>query len=319
MKRPSFQFYPGDWQSNTKLRRCSPAARGIWLDILCVLHDSDEYGVCRWPLAELAQVAAAPMKLVKELIDKGVLKGHDKHLDEPYVYVPRSGRKDGDPVVLVPAQDGPIWYSSRMVKDEYVRTIRGENSRFGAEQGEAPKTAPKKTPKSSPKPPFGDGSSSSSSSSIKHSSSATPSQPPAEAREGGGEPAAPDDPPDSAVRISTALRSWEKDRGKFAQVNSANCADLAAMAPTDAELREAYDLAVQDREKSRDDKPVNANFVAAFVAKLRAPQRAGNTALPSSAWWIPAGFPDQFAAENAGCTQGTAYRWRDGKRIPETA
>src|SRR5690606_1969349 len=51
-------------------------------------------------------------------------------------------------------------------KDEYVRTIRGESSRFGAGKDEAPKA----TPKASPKPPFGDGSSSSSSSSSSDSS-----------------------------------------------------------------------------------------------------------------------------------------------------
>lgn len=47
-----------------------------------------------------------------------------------YIYVPRSGRRDGEPVTLVAEQEGPIWYLSRMVKDEYVRSVRGESSRF---------------------------------------------------------------------------------------------------------------------------------------------------------------------------------------------
>lgn len=156
MKRPSFQFYPGDWQRNANLRRCSPAARGVWVDVMCLLHDSDEYGVLRWPLKEIAQATGASMSHVKELVDKSVLKGSDKSVSEPFIYTPRSGRKDGDPVTLVAAQAGPIWYSSRMVKDEYVRTIRGESSRFGDES--------KSTPKAAPKPPIGDGSTSSSSS-----------------------------------------------------------------------------------------------------------------------------------------------------------
>jgi hypothetical protein len=155
VRRPSFQFYPADWRNNANLRRCSPAARGIWVDVMCVLHDSDEYGVVRWPLIDLANSANAPIKLVRELVEKSVLKGGDKVVAMPFIYVPRSGRKNGDPVTLLPTQPGPLWYSSRMVKDEYVRTIRGEASRFGEGTDE--------TPKASPKPPFGDGSTSSSS------------------------------------------------------------------------------------------------------------------------------------------------------------
>lgn len=171
MKRPAFQFYPSDWRNNANLRRCSPAARGVWVDIMCVLHDSDEYGIVRWPLIDLSNASNAPMKLIRELVEKSVLKGHDKRLEAPYIYTPRSGRCDGEPVTLIGIQDGPVWYSSRMVRDEYVRTIRGESTRFGE-----PKVAPKppfgdedgeqnSAPKAAPKPPFGDGSTVSSSSS----------------------------------------------------------------------------------------------------------------------------------------------------------
>lgn len=161
MSRPSFQFYPKDWRNNANLGRCSFAARGVWLDVLCVLHDSDEYGVARWPLKDLANSAKVPMNLLRELVDKRVLKGIEKGECEPFVYVPRSGRRDGAPVTLIEAQAGPIWYSSRMVKDEYVRTIRGEGTRFGDPDGPSPES----TRKPSPKPPLGDGPSSSSSSS----------------------------------------------------------------------------------------------------------------------------------------------------------
>ncbi len=161
MKRPSFQFYPGDWQRNANLRRCSPAARGVWVDVMCLLHDSDEYGILRWPLKEIAQAAGASLAHVRELVDKSVLKGVDpKGTCAAYVYTPRSGRRDGNPVTLIPEQPGPVWFSSRMVKDEYVRTIRGESTRFGDGDGEASKGPPKVAPK----PPFGDGSSSASAS-----------------------------------------------------------------------------------------------------------------------------------------------------------
>ena len=44
---------------------------------MCDLHDQDEYGVCRWPLAELSQAAGVSTKLARELSDKDVLKGAD--------------------------------------------------------------------------------------------------------------------------------------------------------------------------------------------------------------------------------------------------
>lgn len=146
--RPSFQFYPGDWQSNSNLRRCSHAEKGVWLDVMCLMHDQPEYGVLRWTLKEIAQAIGCTVANLKALQAKGVMKGDDKQLDEAFVYIPRSGRKDGDPVTLVDTQSGPIWYSSRMVKDEYVRTNRADSSGNGA--------SPKGTPKDAPKPPFGD-------------------------------------------------------------------------------------------------------------------------------------------------------------------
>ena len=161
MKRPSFQFYPGDWQANSNLKRCSHAEKGIWLDVLCLMHDQPEYGVLRWPLKEIAQAVGCSVAALKSLQAKCIIKGDDKQLNEQFIYTPRSGRKDGDPVTLLDTQAGPIWYSSRMVKDEYVRTIRGETTRFGEVLDDAPKP--------SPIPPFGDGSSSPSSSSISSS------------------------------------------------------------------------------------------------------------------------------------------------------
>ena len=183
MKRPSFQFYPGDWRQNANLRRCSPAARGVWVDIMCLMHDSDEYGLLRWPLKEIAQAAAASMSHVRELVDKGVLKGCEKGACEPFIYTPRSGRKEGKPVTLVGTQAGPIWYSSRMVRDEYVRTIRGEASRFSDAMGTAPK------------PPFGDGSTASSSSSASQNTEDFKGPHGAGGREAGGTPGEDDDSP----------------------------------------------------------------------------------------------------------------------------
>ncbi len=39
MKQPAFMFYPGDWLKDPCLSLCSPATRGIWIDVLCCMHE----------------------------------------------------------------------------------------------------------------------------------------------------------------------------------------------------------------------------------------------------------------------------------------
>lgn len=147
MRRPAFQFYPADWRNNAKLRRCSWGARGVWIELMGLMHDSDNYGVLAWPLKQIAQALGAPIKLLKELVDCGVLYGSEQGDCEPMIYTPISGRVKGAPVELIAAQPGPLWYSPRMVRDEYVRQRKGESTRFGSD-GDAPSP--------SPKPPIGE-------------------------------------------------------------------------------------------------------------------------------------------------------------------
>jgi len=158
MKRPSFQFYPADWRGNNKLRRCSGAARGAWMDILCTLHDSDEYGLVRWPLAELASVAGVSLKLARELADKTVLKGSDTG-PVFFAHTPRHAGKNLEPVTLVEGM-GPIWFSSRMLTDEWRRRRSGGDTKFTADN--QPSRPPDNTPSRSPSRPLGDGSTTSS-------------------------------------------------------------------------------------------------------------------------------------------------------------
>lgn len=132
-ERPSFQFYPGDWQRNANLRRCSHAERGAWVDIMCLMHDSETYGVLRWPLAEIIEAIHAKAALVSGLVTKGVMKGCDSGSCEPYIYIPKSGGKKGPAITIIESQPGPIWYSSRMVRDEYVRLVRAHGK--GAPNG----------------------------------------------------------------------------------------------------------------------------------------------------------------------------------------
>lgn len=168
MKRPAFQFYPADWRNNIKLRRCSDAAKGAWIELLCAFHDSEEYGVLRWKIAEISRVLGVKKSSISELILHGVLKGNDGKT-EAFTYTPRHAGRDGATVTLIVENEGPCWYSSRMVRDEYIRNLKAEKAGeksapkggIGGEYGgsttsssssSASSTEHKTEPKAKPKP-----------------------------------------------------------------------------------------------------------------------------------------------------------------------
>lgn len=222
MRRPSFQFYPADWLGNSNLRRCTHAEKGAWIDVMCLMHDAAEYGVLRWPLADIAQAVGCPVEILLALIAKGVMKGADDSECEPLIFTPRHANKDGDPVTLIPAEQGPVWFSSRMVVDEYKRQVRGSSTRFGADnkgKNAAPKPTPKAIPMPAPKPPFGDGASSSSSSSIKKAASL---------------PQAPSNPKETIFTLGVSILTEQGEKesqartflGKFAGKDEAKLAEV---------------------------------------------------------------------------------------------
>lgn len=44
MKRPWMKFYPNDWRGEPRLRMCSLAARGLWIDLMSYMHEGQPYG-----------------------------------------------------------------------------------------------------------------------------------------------------------------------------------------------------------------------------------------------------------------------------------
>lgn len=55
-KLPYFQFYPGDWLKDPKLSLCSPAARGVWMDLLCAMHELQRSGKLSGTPEQLARL-----------------------------------------------------------------------------------------------------------------------------------------------------------------------------------------------------------------------------------------------------------------------
>lgn len=43
-KYPFMKFFPSDWRSDPALRMCSVAARGLWMEMLCLMHEAEPKG-----------------------------------------------------------------------------------------------------------------------------------------------------------------------------------------------------------------------------------------------------------------------------------
>ena len=80
-KLPSFQFYPGDWRKDPNLSRCSKAAKGVWLDMLCLMFECEDRGVLAsggrpWSDSDIAVAVGGDisevLSCINELIEKGV-------------------------------------------------------------------------------------------------------------------------------------------------------------------------------------------------------------------------------------------------------
>ncbi len=74
-KKPSFQFYPGDWMKDPKLSMCLPITRGIWIDLLCAMHENGMDGEVTATVPQLARICRClPEEMSTALNDLNVTK-----------------------------------------------------------------------------------------------------------------------------------------------------------------------------------------------------------------------------------------------------
>lgn len=132
-KRPAFQFYYKDWLSDSALKRRSRAAKGLWIDLLCMMFDSEERGF---------------------LIENGVVLTPGDVLDsmEGNRDVNRSALKELLSYGIARRDDRGAIYSKRMVEDERVRQIHAECGCKGGRPKVKTKTEPNAKPKGKAKP-----------------------------------------------------------------------------------------------------------------------------------------------------------------------
>jgi hypothetical protein len=56
-KLPWFKFYPTWWLGDTELSKCTSATRGVWIDLLCAMHQSGRSGELRGTTDQIARLA----------------------------------------------------------------------------------------------------------------------------------------------------------------------------------------------------------------------------------------------------------------------
>jgi len=112
MKRPAFQFYPADWRKDLELGACSFTTRGIWFEMLCVMHEARPYGFMAMDGRAIPDQAAANLVRVP-------LPAYRRAIGE----LETNG-------VFSRTEDGLI-YCRRMVRDERLRNVRADAGKLG--------------------------------------------------------------------------------------------------------------------------------------------------------------------------------------------
>jgi hypothetical protein len=97
------KFYPADWRSDAMLRLCSIGARGLWTEMMCIMHDAKPYGsllvngrrIDKKQLAGLAGISEKEcVSLLMELEGNGVFSR-----DEDGAIYSRRMRRDHEKAV----------------------------------------------------------------------------------------------------------------------------------------------------------------------------------------------------------------------------
>jgi len=103
-----FKFYPNDWLSDPNLNMCSYAAKGIWMDLICLAHNSEKYGFL---IVNGRNLDEKSLKKVLKLTKKGL---------KPFSELVKNG-------VIGIAEDGS-YYSRRLLKE---KRLADEARKFG--------------------------------------------------------------------------------------------------------------------------------------------------------------------------------------------
>lgn len=112
MKRPATQFYWADHFRDPGIRASSLSARGLWWDMLCMMHEGEPYGYLTVGGAKVSDVQLARMVGETPAITLDLLK----ELEDNRVF---SRTETG------------VIFCRRMVRDEAKRSLHAEAGKMG--------------------------------------------------------------------------------------------------------------------------------------------------------------------------------------------
>lgn len=113
MKNPFLKFYTSDWRADPALRMCSLAARGLWIEMICLMHEATPYGQLlvngqSVTDAQLASLVGTTPEQITELLGELEAAG-----------------------VFSKTRRGGVIYSRKMMKMEKKAAIARNNGRKG--------------------------------------------------------------------------------------------------------------------------------------------------------------------------------------------
>jgi len=113
MKLPAFQFYVGDWRKDPGVQSLGYHDRGIWFEMLCIMHESPERGKlilngAKMPEDALARLLGLDNQILSTTLSTLLTYG----------------------VASLCEETGAIM-SRRMVRDENLRKIRQQAGKMG--------------------------------------------------------------------------------------------------------------------------------------------------------------------------------------------
>ena len=146
MKLPAFQFYPGDWRKDPNLCRCSHAAKGVWIDMICLMHETEERGVLStngipWTEDDIVLAVGGDSSVTRAAIQELTLKGVVNRGVDGAFLCRRIVRDEKKRIICKEA--GKLGGNPNLVP-----TLKG-GVKGGAKGGVNPSANPKPTPSSS--------------------------------------------------------------------------------------------------------------------------------------------------------------------------
>lgn len=105
MKRPSFQFYPRDWRNDPALQMVSLAAKGLWIEMICIMHEADPYGHLK-------------------IGEKIIFPQHLSHIVRSDLTTVNELLGELESFAIFSRNDEGCIYSKRMIRDEKIRNDR---------------------------------------------------------------------------------------------------------------------------------------------------------------------------------------------------